>query len=352
MSFFRGLRRTNKTYPNVNSFISDHNNLIANVTPSGFNLGPPSGLTLGPNRVQPGYNINNTFVPNSDINRIMRTNNPTGMRTLFPNANNSQINGLSRLRAADNIPDAQIYGLQQRKNSVKNSHPDLATRDPTQIEAALNNNPRLSTYLKGLGTVALVGAGVYLIIQGGNLVASIVAALNRTGGSYYFRGNNGAESFNNIESCILRHRTCGVLLEDIQPYLCQFDPLDLANQDPILPPDQAREICVGYNREREQTVCRASDSNAHPDSPAYFDISDLDVNQTIQCLEPYDFADLVADLGLDGLLGENGLISNMSNSLNSISENFMTILFVIGGIVLLLFIGFMIFRVSMSKKSE
>jgi hypothetical protein len=350
MSFFRNLRITNKRYPNLNAFNNDYTNLIRPTVPSGFNMGTPSGIALPGGQVQPGFNINNNFVSNAQINRVMRNNDVSGIRNVFPGASNNNIRGLDVLRRTDNVPDPSINRLTNSKDRVKNSFPETSTRTPQGVDNALQQNPRLMNYLRGAGGLVLIGVGVYLVVNVADLVGSIVEALNRTGGSYLFVGNNGADTLDRIETCILRYRSCGMMLNQIDEHACK-DEFTNVYLDPILTEAEGRAFCNGYSLEREQSVCRGSDANADPTSLQYFDIADLDTNMTIQCLEPYDFGDLIADLGLDGLLGENGLLTNVSGSLTSFSDNFMTILFVLGGIVLLLFIGFVIFKMTMSKKT-
>ncbi|AIS92016.1 ODV-E56 [Erinnyis ello granulovirus] len=344
-SFFSRLRRTNKVYPSTDSFLIDHNLLINNQTPSGFNLNTPSTLSMSNGNVIPGYNINGVFVSNSNVNAVLRNNDVVGMRSLFTGVNNSQINGLTNLRRADNIPDATIHGLQTRKTNIKQAHPELMVRDRTGVENALTQNPRLGDYLRGAGAITLVGVGVYLIVNVADLVGSIVDALNRTGGSWYFRGNNGADNFANIQGCVLQYRTCGLPLSDIQDFVCVLDPLDPTNVDPLMSFETARNFCNNYNIEVEKSVCRGSDTTADPESLQYVDISLLDPNQTIQCIEPYDFGDLVADLGLDWLLGDEGIITSSSNSLTSVSDNIVTILLIVGGLVLFVFVGYIVFKI-------
>ncbi|QBQ01565.1 odv-e56 [Hyphantria cunea granulovirus] len=346
MSFFRGLRRTNRVYNSPLEFTNDFTTLINPHTPNGFLLNAPTTRPIAGNAQVPGFMINNNFVPNAQINRLLRNNDVTGMRNLFNNLSNNQISGLSALRSADNIPDATLHSLQMRKESVRRAHPETAVRDAQGVDNALRQNPRLRSYLYGAGAITLVGVGAYLVINVADLIESIVAAINRTGGSWYHRGNNGGNSFENIESCVLRWRSCGMPLQDIQEQLCVLDPLDPNNVDPILNLQQAQNLCAGYNREKEGTVCRASDTNAPPDSLRFLDISSLEANQTIECIEPYDLADLIADLGLDGLLGDNGLLTQSSNSSLSVSNNFFTIILVIGGVLLLVFIGFIVFRMT------
>ncbi|UYE99061.1 MAG: odv-e56/pif-5 [Betabaculovirus sp.] len=344
-SFFSRLRRTNKVYPTANNFYIDYEMLIHNQTPSGFSLNSPATITLPNGNVVPGYNINGSFVSNANVNAVLRNNDVISMRNMFTGVTNTQMSGLTNLRRADNIPDSALHTLQTRKTNIKQTHPELSVRDRTGVENALVQNPRLRDYLTGAGYVTLFGVGVYLIVNVADLVGSIVEALNRTGGSWYFRGNNGADNFTNIQSCVLQYRTCGLSLSDIQPFVCVLDPLDATNVDPLMSFATARTFCNNYNAEIEQSVCRGSDTTADPQSLQYLDISSLDPNQTIQCIEPYDFADLIADLNLDWLLGDNGLIASSSNSFNSLSDNFFTILLVIGGILVLVFIGFIVFKI-------
>ncbi|AER41453.1 ODV-E56 [Epinotia aporema granulovirus] len=348
-SFFTGLRRTNKTYPNTNSFITDHNLFIRNTSPSGFNLNNPTTLTLPNGNVVPGYNINQSFVSNATLNSVLRNYDVTAMRQLFPGITNLQINGLRNLSRADNIPDALLDSIKLRKSNVKVSHPETAVRDRAGVNNALNQNPRLTKYLRDAGYVTLIGVGCYLVINVADLIGSIVDAINRTGGSWYYRGNNGADTTQDVQSCILRHRSCGMSFADIEEFVCALDPHDATNVDPLLNLSEAQNLCNNYSYEAEQSVCRASDTNADPLSLQYLDISELDPNQTIQCVEPYDFGDLIGDLGLDWLLGEEGAVTASSNSITSVSNNFVTIVLVIGGVLMLLFVGFIIFKTVINK---
>nr|QBH66501.1 occlusion derived virus envelope protein 56 [Phthorimaea operculella granulovirus] len=350
MSFFSGLRRTNKVYPNPDSFLFDHTQLIRNQAPSGFSLNNPLTVSAPNGQQIPGYNVNGSFVSTANINYVLRNNDVVGMRQIFPTANNSQMNGLGGLRRADNIPDSTLHSLELRKREVKNAHPETAVRDRSGVERALAQNPRLADYLRGAGYVTLVGVGVYLVINVADLVGSIVDALNRTGGSWYYRGNNGATSFDQIEACILRYRSCGMPFSDIQNDVCVLDPYDPLNVDPLLKFDEAIRLCEGYNYETEKSVCRASDPNADVTSLQYLDISGLSTNQTIQCVEPYDFGDLIGDLGLDWLLGDRGAITTSSNSITSVSDNFLTIVLAIGGLLIFIFFAFIVFKVLMKKR--
>ncbi|QOD39979.1 pif-5 [Matsumuraeses phaseoli granulovirus] len=349
-SFFSGLRRTNKVYPNSNNFITDHAQLIRNQAPGGFSLNNPLTMSLPNGDVVPGYNINGSFVTNANVNSVLRNNDVAGMRQIFPGATNTQMNGLTNLRRADNIPDSTMHTIQMRKNNIKQSHPETRVRDTAGVDRALNQNPRLRTYLQGAGAITLVGAGVYLVLRVGDLLGSIIDAINRTGGSWYYRGNNGGDNLNNIEACILRYRSCGMTHSLIEQFLCQLDPHDNTNVDPLLSYEEAISLCSGYNQQTEQSVCRASDTNADPTSLQYLDISQLDPNQTIQCVEPYDFGDLIGDLGLDWLLGDDGVITTSSNSFRSVSDNLLTIVMVVGGVLLLAFIGFFIYKMVIMKR--
>ncbi|AAQ21614.1 odv-e56 [Cryptophlebia leucotreta granulovirus] len=351
MSFFRGLRRTNKVYNEPSSFINDHTLLIRNQTPSGFNLNNPTSIRLPDGTYAPGYNINGQFISNSNVNTTLRNNDVISMRNLFPDASNNQMNGLTNLRRADNIPDATLHSLNTRKTSIKDSHPETRVKNREGVENALSQNPRLADYLRGAGYTTLFGVSVYLVINVADLVGSIVEALNRTGGSWYYRGNNGGDNLNNIQACILRYRSCGMSFADISNFVCELDPHDPNNVDPLMNFNQARDFCNGYNFENEGSVCRGSDTNADPLSLQYLDISELEPNQTIQCVEPYDFGDLIGDLGLEWLLGDNGLITTSSNSLTSISDNFLTIVLVIGAVIFLIFIGYIIFKL-VNKKND
>ncbi|AJK91675.1 pif-5/odv-e56 [Spodoptera frugiperda granulovirus] len=351
-TFYRGLRRTNRVYNTPMGFIDDHTNLIKNNIPRGFNILDNPTTVAGPNNTfVPGYTTNNNnFVSNTQVNRVMRNNDVAGIKEIFPTASNSQINTLGNLRQIDNVPDASLNSLSTRKESVRSNNPETATRTPEGVEQALKQNPRLDQYLKSAGQVGIYGATIYFIIRGGNLIGSIVDKMNQTGGSWWFRGNNGANNFDNIEGCVLRSRSCGMALSDIQENMCT-DPANPAWTDPILTQTQVNQLCSGYNREAEGTVCRASDAYAPFDSHRYYDVSELAPNEIIQCIEPYDMADLIADLGLDALLGENGLLTNSSNSSQSVSDNFLTILLIIGGIILLVFVMYVVFKMVNKQKT-
>ncbi|QWO71535.1 per os infectivity factor 5 [Orgyia pseudotsugata single capsid nuclopolyhedrovirus] len=350
MSFFTSLRRVNKLYPNPNQFTNLDNFNVINNTPPGFGqvFTSPTTLNLGNNRYMPGYNVgNNQFVSTADINRVMRNNDVAGMRTIFTNANNNQLNSLSQLRRVDNIPDANLHSAQTRKNAVKQNYPETNTRTPEGVQSALNQNPNLNSHLSNLktaGVAVLLGAGTYLIFSAATLVQDIIAALNRVGGSYYIQGRNGGSEY---DACLLAHRTCR-LDNPNNPDInyCTFDPLLLNDQVAL------QQICNGYDYDAEQSVCRASDPNADPNTLQYVDISDLNTGQTITCIEPYDFADLIGDLGLDGLLGEEGLIAQSSNISKSGSDKLFTILIILGALLILFVIGFFIFKKLMNSNNN
>ncbi|AWW14367.1 pif-5 [Hyposidra talaca nucleopolyhedrovirus] len=342
MNFFTSLRRVNKIYPNPNQFTNLDNVNIINTAPAGFTnvFNQPNTLNIGNNRYIPGYNIgNNDFVSTAQVNRIMRNNDVVGMRQIFTNANNAQINSLGNLRRVDNIPDANLHSNALRRDAVKRNYPETNTRTPEGIQNVLNQNPNLNTHLTNLktaGVAVLLGTGAYLIFSAATLVQDIIAALNRVGGSYYIRGRNGGDEY---EACLLLDRTCRMEApNDRDVNFCSFDPLLIDDQEAL------RNICVGFNYEAEQTVCRASDPNAPVDSPQYVDISDLPTGQTITCVEPYDMGDLIGDLGLDGLLGDNGLLNKSSNNSSKLSEKLLPFILIIGGLLIVLLVGFFIIR--------
>ncbi|AKC91760.1 pif5 [Lambdina fiscellaria nucleopolyhedrovirus] len=347
MSFLTNLRRVNKLYPNNSNFVLD-NNVLRNISPAGFTnvFNAPTTRNLGSNRFQPGYNLgNNRFVSTSDVNRVMRNNDSAGIRNIFSNANNNQIDSLGLLRRADNVPDAGLHSSFLRRNAVKQNYPSTMTRSSAGVQNVLNNNPRLASYLQNLktaGTVLLLGAGVYLTFSAITLVQDIIEALNRVGGSYYVRGNNGGDEY---QICMLVERTClHPNTADTDVNYCDFDPL-------ISDPVQLRALCNGYDYETEKTVCRASDPSADPLTPQYVDISDLAVGQTITCIEPYDMGDLIGDLGLDNLLGDEGILTNSSNVSKSVSNNLIPVLLLIGGLLLLAAVAFLIFKRMMMTKT-
>lgn len=351
-SFYRGLRRTNRVYNAPSGFIADHTQLIKNNIPSGFNfLDNPSTIS-GPNNTHiPGYGTNNTnFTSNSTVNRVMRNNDVTGMQQLFPSATPGQINSLGNLRQLDNIPDATLNSLSTKKSSVRANNPETATRTRSGVQGVLDRHPRLNQYLKTAGIVGISGATIYLVVNIADMVGSIVEAMNRTGGSWWYQGNNGANSFSTIEGCVLRSRSCGMALDDIKDHLC-FDPHDPTWRDPYLTSEQLATVCQNYNLAAEETVCRASDPYAEYGTRGYYDVSLLATNEIIQCVEPYDMADLIADLGLDHLLGDNGLLTNSSASSQSVSNNFLTILLIIGGVIVLLFVMYVVIKMLNRPKS-
>ncbi|QYC92690.1 Per os infectivity factor 5 [Trabala vishnou gigantina nucleopolyhedrovirus] len=347
-TFFSSLRRVNKVFPNANQFGVDNINVITSAPP-GFNnvFQAPTTLNIGNGRFVPGYNIgNNQFVSTAYINRIMRNNDVGGIRNVF-NVNNTQIDSLGQLRRMDNVPDVNLHSNDLRRTAVKRNFPDTNTRTPDGVQNVLDQNPNLNSHLSNLktaGVALLLGAGVYLTFSAATLVQDIVAALNRVGGSYYVQGRNGGDQY---DSCLLLERTCRLdSPNDTNINFCTFDPL--LNDDP----QALRQICQGFNYEREQTVCRASDPNADPDSPQYVDIADLPTGQTIVCIEPYNMGDLIGDLGLDNLLGDNGLFAKSSNFGKSVSEKLLPIILMLGGLVLLLVIGYFMFKKFMNSNDS
>jgi hypothetical protein len=345
MSFFSNLRRVNRVYPNASQFPIDNVSVLTN-TPAGFNnvLSAPSVRQIGPNRYIPGYNLpNNQFVSTADINRITRNNDVPNIRITFQGISDPQVNSLNRLRRADNVPDSNFHSKQTRKNAVKENHPETNTRTPEGVDQALQQNPRFNSYMQALktsGVLILLGTGTYLAFSAASLVQDIINAINNTGGSYWIRGRDGGEE---ADVCLLINRTCQLdpNMHETDVAICAFDPL-------IQDESELREICRGFNYEREGTVCRASDPNADPDYLQYVDISDLPVGQTLMCIEPYNLGDLIGDLGLDWLLGEDGLFGKSSNSSSSISEKLMPIILLIGGILFLGLIFYVIYKYFIS----
>jgi Baculoviral E56 protein, specific to ODV envelope len=345
-SLFRSLRNVNKTYTNPSLFLTDNIGVI-NHAPGGFSnvLSANATQALGNGRYMPGYNVGvNNFVSTPDMNRILRNNDSTGINAVFGNAPSANdINGMNMMRRADNIPDANLHSVQVRKDAVAQSHPNTNTTTPEGVEQVLNQNPRLSSYLDNLktaGYAGLLGVGVYLTFSAATLVQDVIAAINRTGGSYYVRGFEGGDQ----SMCLLRHRTCRFDHNAGDVEICSFDPL-IQNQAELA------EICVGFNYEREESVCRRSDPNAPVDSPQYLDISPLSVDQTITCIEPYNMGDLIGDLGLDGLLGDQGLFTKSSNKSTSLSESLLPVLLMIGALILIALIGYFVFKKLGSGKA-
>ncbi|ACI28711.1 agip9 [Agrotis ipsilon multiple nucleopolyhedrovirus] len=339
-SFFRPLRNINKSYLTPTSFIADANTVF-NAAPTGFRnaLNNPVTVPIGNGRYRPGYNLpNNDFIPTSQLNTVMRNNDTTGMRRIFGNnPTNNDYTAMNRLRGADNVPDANMHSKQLKRNAVKDNFPDTRTRTPDGVENTLNKNPRLKSALETMktgGIVTLIGVGVYFTFSAATLIQDIIEAINRTGGSYHTTGMNGGDQ---VEVCLLRHRTCRMPEIDGTVTVCDVDPL-LPNGPEL------QNICQGFNYEAEQSVCRASDPNADEQSPQYVDISTLSADQMITCIEPYDFGDLIADLGLDNLLGEEGLITKSSNKSKSISDSLLPAILMIGAIILIVLIGWFIFK--------
>lgn len=339
MNIFSGLRRTNKLYPNNNSFITDNANLVIPNTPSGFGnvFTNPNTINIGNNRHVPGYGSANNFLPSNAVNSAMRNNDVSSLRNIF-NVNDTQISGLTQIRRSNNIPDAGLHANFLRRNAIKSNYPNLRTRTAQGVDNALVAQPRLSAYLKNIGIASLAGVGVVLVLKGVNLVQDIIDALNRTGGSFFHEGLNGGDE---AIHCILRHRSCGINPNDIpSDMLCAFDPIFPNSED--LP--ELLSICQGFNYEREGSVCRASDPNADPDTYQYVDISSLTADRTLSCIEPYDLADLIGDLGLDWLLDDDGLINQSSNSSQSVSNSLLPLIIIVGVVLLLAIIGYVLFK--------
>ncbi|QEI03577.1 ODV-E56 [Rachiplusia nu nucleopolyhedrovirus] len=346
MSFFNPLRRVNKIYSNSADFVLD-NAAVVNGAPTGFKnvLNNVNVQNVSNNRVIPGYNIgNNNFISTADMNRLMRNNDVSGIRNVFNNVTQNDLNGLNLLRRADNVPDAALHSSNLKRNAVKQNYPSTNTTTPSGVDNVLQQNPRLNTYLQNLktaGTVALIGTGVYLAFSAANLIQDIIEALNRTGGSWYYRGSQGGDI---IDECLLIHRTCKQPDSLTGVEICNIDPL-------ISNTTQLNSICQGFNYEVEKTVCRASDPNANIDSPQYVDISDLAPGQTINCVEPYNMGDLIGDLGLDGLLGEEGLVNKSSNKSQSLSDSLLPFILMIGAIALFLIIGYFVIKRLLNRQT-
>ncbi|ACF05300.1 ODV-E56 [Adoxophyes orana nucleopolyhedrovirus] len=344
MSFFTSLRRVNRVYTNPNQFVNVDNLNVLQSSPSGFQnvFSAPTYRVIGDSYV-PGYSLsNNQFISTADMNRIMRNNDTPNIRNIFPSANDAQINSVGTLRRADNVPDANLHSLDLRKTAVKNNYPSTNTRSQQGVENVLEQQPRLRTYLENAkiaGVTALVGAGVYLAFSAATLVQDIISALNNTGGSYYYVGTNGGDD---IRACILRDRTCQLNVNNLNNVtLCDFDPL-------LTSSEELANICRGFNYAVEQTVCRASDPTADVNSPQYVDISDLPAGQTIQCVEPYLLGDLIGDLGLDHLLGEEGLVVKSLDKSKSLGQKLLPLILILGGLFFIVIIGIVIFKRIMS----
>ncbi|AKR17339.1 ODV-E56 (PIF-5) [Urbanus proteus nucleopolyhedrovirus] len=346
MSFFLNLRRVNKVYTNPNAFVTDNLRVVQSSPSGGFRniFNSPVTQTLPNNRYKPGYNINNTFVSTSQINSVLRNNDVTAIRRLF-NVDNAQINALGQLRRMDNIPDAALHSSYLRRQNVKNNYPSTQTRTPEGVQTVLDQNPQLNNRLitlKSIGTPILLGVGIYFLWSAATLIQDIIANLNRIGGSYYVVGRNGGET---IDSCLLMRRTCQKGSNIENAVHCTNDPL-ITDQAAL------NAICNNFDFATEKTVCRASDPNADVDSPQYVDISDLPSNQTIMCLEPYNLGDLIGDLGLDNIIGDNGLVTKSLNSSKNVGEKFMPLLLVLAGIFVFVIVIFFVFRMLMNKTAS
>ncbi|ALD88581.1 odv-e56 [Helicoverpa armigera nucleopolyhedrovirus] len=339
MSFFRNLRNVNRPFPNHASFVTANTSVVNNA-PSGFNnvFQTPSSQSLQNNTVLGGYQTPAGFVSTPQMNSFMRNNDVPRLRQVFPNANTNQLDSLSTLRRMDNVPDARLHANNLRRQSVKTNFPSTNTRTAEGVTNVLNQQPRLSRYLetaKQAGYVGLVGVGVVLVARTATVIGDIVEALRRTGGSYYHIGLNGGEQ---VESCLLRYRTCVLDVNNLNDVdVCPSDPL-IDNLNAL------QSVCHGYNAEVERTVCRRSDPNADPLSLQYVDISPLATGHTISCIEPYDFGDLIGDLGLDGLLGEEGLLNKSSDKSSTSFQKLLPIIVVLGIVLLIIFIGYIVIK--------
>lgn len=349
MSFFSNLRRVNRTYPNAAQFPNIDNLNLVQTAPTGFRnvFSAPSTRQLADNIFEPGYRLaNNEFVSTATINSILRNNDVSSIRNVFTNATNAQINSMSQLRRFDNIPDAGIHSRQMRQDAVRRNFPETNTRTPEGIQNALNQHPQLNnrlTNLKAIGTPILLGVGIYLIWSAASLIQDIINALNRVGGSYYIVGQNGGDT---AQACLLLHRTCAPPpnITDTAVNICERDPL-IQDQAQLL------NICQGFNIDTEKTVCRASDPNADPTSRQYVDISDLATGQTITCIEPYNLADLISDLGLDNLLGPNGVINRSSDKSSDSFDSLLPVIWIIGIVIFVMLIAYFIFRRMMNRQT-
>ncbi|USC25982.1 pif-5 [Palpita vitrealis nucleopolyhedrovirus] len=349
MSFFANLRAVNKLYPDQLSFISDNTRLLG-TTPVGFTnvLLHPNVRNVGNGRLQPGYQLpNNRFVTTSDINRITRNNDTSNIRNVFQNISDNQINSLSQLRRSDNVPDFNYHTKQMRSDAVRQNFPETNVRSPEGVQNALQQNPRLNTYLQNLkvaGVGVLLGTGGYFLFSAATLIQDIIEAINNTGGSYYVQGSNAGET---VDACLLLQRTCrqDPNMNQSNVAICQFDPL--------LPDDslELRDMCQGFDYEQENTVCRGSDPSADPNTPQYVDISDLPTGQTIMCIEPYSFSDLVGDLGLDWLLGDEGVVGKSSNVSDIASNKLMPLILLIGAVLFLGLILYLIYRFVINNRT-
>ncbi|AAQ96415.1 occlusion-derived virus envelope protein 56 [Neodiprion sertifer nucleopolyhedrovirus] len=312
---FSGLRKTAKIYDNTADLLVDNTSLVVGKF-SNFDavFSLPSAKSISK-----GYVIDYaTFIGNVDtfsINKILRQADDVNIETLF-NATDTDIAGLNVLRKAANVPDNTIYVAEVKRINLKSLYPSLDVKTYDGIASGLNNNPKLYSYLKGLGVATLAGGAVVLVLLGIDLVQDIIDALNRTGGSYFTYGEA-----DNVESCYLRYRSCGVDQSsvDTTTYCQNF-------LDPILEDDVTAltAICDGYDIDTEISVCRQSDPYADPDSEQWVDVSELAENQTLSCVEPYTFSDLISDLGLDWLLGDDSILGNSftsgSDSISSLSS--------------------------------
>lgn len=337
---FRRLRPSDRVFSTAANATSNASSLRGTFPAFDNVFNHPSSTSLGGGRYRPSFNSPGNPSVNR-INRAMRTNNAGDMRSIF-NATDANIDSVGALRRSQNVPDARISAVQTRQSALRDSHPSLNTRSRDGVERALNNNPRFRDYLVGAGVITMTGVGVVLVLRGVDLINEIIEALNRTGGSHFHRGLDGGDR---LESCVLRFRTCGIDPSEIpSEEVCQnfLDPLI---DDEV----ELRAICSGYNLEREGTVCRASDAAADVDSPQYVDLSDLAVDQTITCIEPYSLGDLIGDLGLDWLLGEDSALGKSSNKSSSASENLFNIILILGVIIVAGVLIYFIFRATQNR---
>jgi hypothetical protein len=272
----------------------------------------------------PTYIINGRNFDVGQVNAALRNNDITKIREIFNTAPLDLPQQINVLRGP-RMPDPYVFNLKTRQVNINYARPELNTRSYAGVQSAMNSHPRLLQYLKGLGVATLVGVGVMLVLRGIDVISDILEAMSRTGGSYLF----DTDTNNVLQGCILRFRSCGMDIQSIdQGLFCQgFD-------DPLITDiGDLTQMCVGYNYDVEQTVCRYSDPYADPESPQWLDISLLHPDQMIACVEPYTFGDLLEDLGLGSLLGPDSKMKNLSGKL---SEGFKWILQIVIWVVIII----------------
>ncbi|ABC74890.1 occlusion derived virus envelope protein 56 [Neodiprion abietis nucleopolyhedrovirus] len=329
---FSGLRKTNKIYSTAADVIVDNTAKVVgtfSTFDSVFSLSSAKTINKG---FVTNYSTYVGLVDTFSVNKVLRQADEVNIKALF-NATDTDLSGLSVLRTASGIPDNTLYIAELKRLNLKTLNPSLDVKTYNGVSQALTKNPKLSTYLKSLGYTTLAVGTVVLILTGVDLVQDIIDALNRTGGSFYSVGSG-----DEVETCYLKYRSCGVDQTTIDTSLYCANFLDPIYGDDV---ETLETICDGYDIDTEISVCRQSDPYADPDSEQWVDISDLAENQTLSCVEPYTFSDLISDLGLDWLIGEDSIWSGSttsgSDSISSLSSYLQYIAIFIVVIIMIIF---------------